>query len=429
MIATEAKPPWLLKHLPLLKDNPGAFFAALARDHGELVYLPLGKRRFYLINDADLVRDLLITHGASFEKFPRIDRTQGLFGDGLLTSEEPLHMKQRRLIQPGFHRDRIRAYGSIMADCALRATRRWPPGETIDFAAEMNHLALDIVSRTLFSTSTESEAEEIARELEVVLHMLNRIVMPLGGLRLRIPLPATRRYFHALDRLNRIIYRIIDHRRGAPADDLLQMLLEQGMDPVQLRDEVMTLFVAGHDTTANALAWTFYLLTQHPGAYARLEAEVDSVLGRRLATADDYPSLPFTERVFSESMRLFPAVWILGRRALQPVEFANGFRAEPGSILLVCMQVLHRWPRYHPDPDRFDPDRWATPPPKYSYLPFGAGSRLCVGERFAWMEGVLSIATLVQQCRFSLVPGQSISPLGLLTLRPKHGLRFAVKAR
>lgn len=429
MIATEAKPPWLLKHLPLLKDNPGAFFAALARDHGELVHLPLGKRRFYLINDADLVRDLLITHGASFEKFPRIDRTQGLFGDGLLTSEEPLHMKQRRLIQPAFHRDRIRSYGSTMAGCALRATQRWRDGETLDFATEMNHLALDIVSRTLFSTSTETEAEEIAHELEVVLLMLNRIVMPLGGLRLRIPLPATRRYFRALDRLNRIIYRIIDQRRGEPADDLLQMLLDQGMDSVQLRDEVMTLFVAGHDTTANALAWTFYLLTQHPDAYARLEAEVDSVLAARLATADDYPALPYTERVFSEAMRMFPAVWILGRRALERVTFANGFTAEPGSILLVCMQALHRWPRYHPEPDRFDPDRWATPPPKYSYLPFGAGSRLCIGERFAWMEGVLSIATLVQRFRFELAPGQDVTPLGLLTLRPKNGLKIILKAR
>ena len=429
MIAAEAKPPWLLKNLPLLKDNPGAFFAALARDHGDLVHLPLGKRHFYLLNDAALIRDLLVTHGASFEKFPRIDRTQGLFGDGLLTSEEPLHMKQRRLIQPAFHRDRILSYGATMADCARRACARWRDGETIDLAAEMNHLALDIVSRTLFSTSTEAEAEEIARELEVVLLMLNRIVMPLGGLRLRMPLPATRRYFRALDRLNRIIYRIIDQRRASPADDLLQMLLDQGMDAVQLRDEVMTLFVAGHDTTANALAWTFYLLSQHPETQARLEAEVDAVLGSRLATADDYPALTYTERVFSEAMRMFPAVWILGRRALQRVEFSPDFAAEPGAILLVCMQVLHRWPRYHAHPDRFDPDRWATPPPKYSYLPFGAGSRLCIGERFAWMEGVLSIATMVQQFRFSLAPNQSIVPLGLLTLRPKNGLQMLVNSR
>jgi cytochrome P450 len=284
----------------------------------------------------------------------------------------------------------------------------------------MNHLALDIVSRALFDASTEEDAERIGHELEIVLLMLNKLVMPLGGLRLALPLPSSRRYFTALRRLDEVVYGLIRQKRGL----LLQDLLSVEMDEQQLRDEVMTLFVAGHDTTANALAWTWYLLAQHPEAQTRLIEEARALSGD--PTAEDYARLPFTERVLAESMRLFPPVWILGRRALSPYAFGE-FTAPAGSVLLVCMQVLHRHPDLWPDPDQFDPDR---PPPahKFSFLPFGAGSRLCIGERFAWMEGVLSIATIARRWRFELVPGHPVEPLGLLTLRPKHGLRMRLSS-
>lgn len=419
-------------------QNPLRFFAHLADSQGARAHLKLGNRHFYLLNEPELIRDFLITQGAGFEKFPRIERTKGLFGEGLLTSEDPLHLRQRRLMQPAFQRERIADYGRMMTTCSQALMTHWRDGEELDATEEMSKLTLEIVARSLFTTEAGDKAATIAHELEIVLKMLNQLVMPWGPLLLDLPLPASRRYRAALRKLDEIVYGVIDARiaSGEQQDDLLGMLLSvrdaetgERMERLQIRDEVMTIFVAGHETAANALAWTLYLLATNPAAREQMEAELDTVLGGRPPGPEDYPNLPVCQRVFQESMRMYPPVWILGRRALSPYTFGD-FSAPKGSILLVCMAVLHRREEFFPEPDRFWPDRWlSSSAPKFAYLPFGAGGRLCIGERYAWMEGVLCLANLVQRFRMDLVPGQTIEPLGLLTLRPKHGLKMRVSAR
>jgi cytochrome P450 len=418
--------------------NPLRYFAHLADTQGPRAHLQLGDRHFYLLNDPELIRDLLITQGALFEKFPRIERTKGLFGEGLLTSEDPVHLRQRRLMQPAFQRERIAEYGRMMTRCTQALMANWRDGQEIEATAAMSELTLEIVARSLFTTEAGDKATTIAHELEVVLKMLNQLVMPWGPLLLGLPLPASLRYRAALRQLDAIVYGIIDERLacGREHDDLLGMLLSvrdadtgERMDRLQIRDEVMTIFVAGHETAANALAWTLYLLSENPEARQQLEAELDAVLGARPPGPEDYPQLPFCQRVFQEAMRLYPPVWILGRRALAPYTFQD-FTATKGSVLLVSMAVLHRRAEFFPEPDHFLPDRWLqSTAPKFAYLPFGGGARLCIGERYAWMEGVLCLANLAQRFRLDLLPGNQVEPLGLLTLRPKHGLRMRVSAR
>jgi cytochrome P450 len=432
---------WLLRHARLLSSQPVAFFSKLAEQFGDFVCFPMGSTRFHLVNDPELVQELLIRLGPSLEKFPKVPRSQGLFGEGLLTSEEPLHMRQRRLIQPGFHRDRISGYADVMVRAAEERCAQWRAGETIDVAEEMNRFALDVVSRALFSADTRAEAEPIAAALETIVRMLNRLVLPPGPLLLQLPLSAVRKYRAAIQQLDEVIYRILAQRRSRQSDeqDLLGMLLaardpETGepMPDLQLRDEVVTIFVAGHDTSANALAWAWHLIGAHPEVEAAMHREFDEVLGGRAPSFEDYPKLRFTEAVLSESMRLYPPVWILGRRPLTRIRL-GGIDAGPESVFLVCMYALHRREASFAEPLRFDPWRWLgeaeAPRHKFAYLPFGAGSRLCVGERFAWMEGVLALATIGRRWRLAPEPGHPVEPLALITLRPKHGLRMSAHPR
>lgn len=412
-----------------LLSDPIAFFRAAAEAQGPVARIQFGSREFVLLNDPEIIEDLLIRHASSFEKFPRISRTRGLFGEGLLTSEEPLHLKQRRLAQPAFHRDRLSAYADEMVAATTRLTSRWTNGAAINAAHDMGNLALDIVSRTLFSTQTDSQAEQIGVALDQVVSTLNHLVTPWGNLLLSIPSPLRRRYRSALEELDQIIYGFIADRRKSRIEhtDLLSMLMNardpdsgMGMPDLQLRDELMTIFVAGHDTTANALAWTLYLLSQHPQERARLEEEIDTVLQGRPANMNDAAMLPQTAAVFRESLRLYPPVWILGRRALKPIETPL-IQLRRGAIVLVSMAVLHRRLELYEEPELFDPARRETKH-RYAFLPFGAGSRLCIGERFAWLEGVLCLATIMQKWRLDLVPGTNVEAQPLLTLRPRSGL-------
>lgn len=347
----------------------------------------------------------------------------------MLTSEEPLHLKQRRLAQPAFHRDRLSAYADEMVAATTRLTHRWKDGENFNAAHDMGNLALDIVSRTLFSQQTDSQAEQIGTALDEVVRTLNHLVTPWGNLLLSIPSPLRTRYRKALKELDEIIYGFIAERRKSTSEhaDLLSMLMNardpdsgSGMPDLQLRDELMTIFVAGHDTTANALAWTLYLLSQHPQERKRMEEEIDDVLQGRPANMNDAARLPHTLAVFRESLRLYPPVWILGRRALKPIDTPL-IQLRRGAIVLVSMAVLHRRRELFEDADRFVPGR-NEPKDRYSFLPFGAGSRLCIGERFAWLEGVLCLATICQKWRLELAPEARIEPQPLLTLRPRYGL-------
>jgi cytochrome P450 len=429
-------------HLLAFRRDALGLLERTARAYGDVAGLRFGPRRVTLLSHPDWIREVLVTHHRSFIKSYALQRARVLLGEGLLTSEEPLHLRQRRLAQPAFHRERIAAYGAVMAEYAERTGEAWRDGVEVDAAREMTRLTLAIAGKTLFDAEVGGEAEEISRALTDALGLYRRIINPLGPLLDRLPTPGARRMQRARERLDATIYRIIAERRRSGEDrgDLLSMLLlaqdEEGdgggMSDLQLRDEALTLFLAGHETTANALAWTWWLLARHPGAEAKLHAEVDAVLGGRTPTVDDLPALPWTRAVLTESMRLYPPAYVVGREPRE--DFAvGGYRAPAGSIVLMSTWVVHRDARFFPEPLRFLPERW-TPEleealPRFAYFPFGGGPRKCIGESFAWTEGVLVLATLARHSRMRLVAGHPVEPLPQITLRPRHGVRMVLQRR
>src|SRR5438046_2942926 len=328
-----------------------------------------------------------------------------------------------------------------MVEYADRMRNAWTDGATLDLAREMNRLTLSIVGKTLFDADVESQAAEVGDALTGVIESFWMMMLPLADVLERLPVPRMRRARIARARLDAIIYGMIAERRASGRDhgDLLSMLLsaqdeDDGgvMTDQQVRDEAMTIFLAGHETTANALTWTWYLLGGAPEIEARLHAEIDAVLGGRLPVVSDIPSLPFVERVVTEAMRLYPPAWIVGRRAID--RYAMGSYVAPArSLVLASQWVVHRDGRWFANPERFDPDRW-TPAfkaalPPYAYFPFGGGPRRCIGESFAWMELVLVVATIAQRWKLRLVPGHPVEPQALVTLRTRYGMRMTIERR
>ena len=422
--------------------DPLAFLTALTA-YGDIARVPLGPETLYLFNHPDLVRDVLVTNHRNFHKGRGLERAKNLLGTGLLTSEGDFHLRQRRLAQPAFHRQRVAVHGATMAAYAAARRDRWRAHAVIDVHKEMMALTLGIVGKTLFDSNVEHEAAAIGAALATTFESFNNgFFLPFSELLDRLPLPATLRFRKARSRLDATIYRMIEDRRASGVDrgDLLSMLLFAqdsegdggGMTDVQLRDEAMTIFLAGHETTANALTWTWYLLSEHSDVEARFHREVDVALGGRLPSADDLPSLPFTRMVLAESMRLYPPAWILGRRALAPFQ-ANGYEVPSRSIVLMSQYLMHRDARWFPDPERFDPDRFSpagqAERPRFAYFPFGGGPRVCIGEQFAWMEGVIALATIAQRWRLRLVRGHPVALQPIITLRPKYGMAMTVEAR
>ncbi len=424
--------------------DPLSFFTGLARTYGDIAYLQTGGEHLYLVNDPALVRDVLVTNQRHFIKGRGLQRAKRLLGEGLLTSEGTVHVRQRRLIQPAFHRDRILSYATVMTDYADRVRRRWRDGETIDAAQEMMRLTLGIVGKTLFDKDIESQAREVGSALTDVMATFWIQMLPFYDLLEHLPVPALRRSQAARAKLDAIIYSIIAERRQSTRDhgDLLSMLLSakddeeegdgRGMSDTQVHDEAMTIFLAGHETTANALSWTWHLLGGAPDVEAKLHEEIDRVLRRRLPTAADLPSLTFAERVVTEAIRLYPPAWIIGRRAIDDYPLGR-YVAPKGSLIIMSPYVLHRDPRFFPEPDRFLPDRWtpefkATLPP-FAYVPFGGGARRCIGESFAWMELVLVLTTIAGWWKLVPVPGHRVVPQAVMTLRMKHGLKMTTHMR
>jgi cytochrome P450 len=431
-----------LRNFAAFTRDPLGFITRMRVEHGRFVAVTLVRERVILANDPELIREVLVTKARSFHKDRGIRMAKHLLGEGLLSSEDEFHKRQRRLSQPAFHRERIAAYGEQMARLAQRGMDRWRNGATVDITREMMRITLTIAAKTLFNTEVEAEAEELGESLTQAMEMFAPGLLPIIEVLKNLPLPMTRRFDAAKARLDRTVYRMIEERRRNPIDhgDVLTMLLlaqdTEGdggrMSDEQLRDEAMTIFLAGHETTANALAWTIYLLSQHPEVEARLHAEVDAVLHGRTPGSSDMKRLTYTERVFRESMRLYPPAWGMGRVSHEPVEL-GGVLIPAGQTILVSQWVMHRDPEYFPDPLRFDPDRWlperCAALPKFAYFPFGAGPRMCIGEGFAWMEGVLVLATFAQQWRFQLVPGHPVIPQPRITLRPKHGIKVKLFRR
>lgn len=418
-------------------------FLTQAAALGDVSRFRLGNQPMFFINHPDLARDVLVTNATKFHKGRALQRMKRLLGKGLLTSEGEFHLRQRRLAQPAFHRQRIAGYAETMIDYGERVSNEWRAGETHDIAEEMMRLTLYIVAKTLFGANVEDEADEVGEAMTTMINMFNYLLLPFSELLEKLPIPQARRFNRAKETIDAIIYKIINERRksGEDAGDLLSMLLlaqdeDDGgrMTDEQVRDEALTLFLAGHETTANALTWTWYLLSQNPEIEANFHAELDRVLPeKRLPTFEDYANLKFTEAVLAESMRLFPPAWAIGRLAIEN-HGLNGFEIPKGSLILLSPFVAQRDARFWENADKFIPERWEKisvreASQKFIYFPFGGGVRRCIGESFAWTEGVLLLATIARKWKLKLVPNHKVELNPLVTLRPKLGMKMIVHQR
>ena len=423
-------------------SDPLGFLTRIAKEYGEIVYFTLGSRRIYLLNNPEYIKDVLVTNNRNFTKSRALNRAKLVLGEGLLTSEGDVHLRQRRIIQPVFHYKRIKTYGDVMAQYGSRAGERWRSGDTVDIHREMNRLTLSVVSKTLFDADVESESDEIVGALTDIVNLFPRFLFPFSELLDYIPLPGNKKGTEAVMQLDNIIYRLIEERRSNPGskDDLLTMLLDatdeegdgKGMSDTQVRDEAITLFLAGQETMANSLTWTWYLLSQNPIAEAKLHDEIDTVLGSKMPSVEDLGRLPYTHSVFKEALRIYPAAWTIARRAVADYE-VGGYTIPAGADIYVSQFVMHRDSRFFPEPLEYKPDRWETEEdgalPKFTYFPFGGGPRRCIGEPFAWMEGVLLLASIASHWKMRLAPGHRVVLDPLITIRPKYGMKMTVERR
>ena len=433
---------FLSGHLPELSHDPLSFLQNSAREYGDFVPLRFGRTPAALLNRPQFIDHVLVTDPRNFIKGPIVRGLRRLLGDGLVTSDGDLWLRQRRLTQPAFHRDRVIAAGEVMVRDAERMLATWQDGQTRELYQELARLTLTNVAETLFGADVAGEADAVAAALATLAREQStaRASSVLALLPAWLPTPGNVRLRKAVRRLDRIIDGIISRRRagGARRDDLLALLLQaREEDPGRmtdrlLRDEALTFLLAGHDTTALALSWTWYLLAQHPEAEAKLLAELRAVLGGRAPTVADLPRLRYTEQVLSEALRLYPPSWALARVALRDCDI-GGQRVAAGTILLMSQWVMHRDPRYFEGPEAFDPDRWAgdlsTRLPRCAYFPFGAGPRLCIGNTFALMEASLLLATIAQQFRLTPVPGHRVTPRPDIVLRPECGVQMVLHRR
>ena len=428
-------------HFRSFRRQPTEFLTKISK-LGDVTNFRIAKQQAFLVNHPDLVRDLLVTNHAKFMKGRALQKAKTLLGEGLLTSEKEFHLRQRRMIQPAFHRSRINEYAKSMILFAEKMAGEWNDGDVRDVDKEMMRLTLWIVGKTLFNSNVEDSTSEVGAAMTTIVSMFNFMVLPFSELLEKLPLPPIKRLKNARKTLDDVIYKIINERRksGEDTGDLLSMLLmaqdeETGnaMTDEQIRDECLTLFLAGHETTANALAWTFYLLSQNPAAEAKFHREIDEVIGANPVAPEDYPRLKFTEQIFAESMRLFPPAWTVGRLSTEPHEF-NGYEIPVKSLVLASPFVMQRDARFWEQPNEFVPERWEKVSikeagNKFIYFPFSKGVRSCIGESFAWMEGVLLLAILGRKWKFNLMPEQKIGLQAMITLRPKFGMQMRIEKR
>jgi len=404
------------------------FLAATAAQYGPVSTFALPWRRFVFVNDPEAIKAVFVTQQHAFVKSEGVRTLRILLGEGLLTSEDPLHRKMRRIVQPAFHHARIGAYGVTMLEHAREFVAGLHDGETFDMHTAMSELTLKIAGSTLFGADTADQAQAVRDALHETMDVFPGAIGPIGKLRRRLPLASTRRFERARATLDAIVYGLIAERRRSASErgDALSLLLAAGEaegadrpSDEQIRDEVMTLFLAGHETTANALTWTWYLLALHPEVVERLRAESAGMD----FSADPFAllaALEYTTRVVKEAMRLYPPAWIIGRQALADVELLGRYPIPGGATVLISPLVLQRTPSLYPRALEFDPDRWndgeGIP---FAYVPFGGGARRCIGEAFAWMEATLLLAYIARSFTFARTPGPDIRIDPLVTLRPK----------
>jgi cytochrome P450 len=421
-----------------LNQSPLEMFTELAR-YGDIVGIRVVNFRNVFVNHPDLIEEVLVTHPRRYVKGRVLRANRHVFGEGLLTSEGDFWLRQRRLAQPAFHRARIASYAETMVHYTQRLLESWRGGEERDVHQEMMRLTLQIVGKTLFDADVAGDAQDVGKSLELLLELganfRRTLFVPHW-----VPSPTNLRIKREIRFIEGILYRIIGERRASGRDtgDLLSMLLhaqdEDGsrMTDKQLRDETITLFLAGHETTASTLSWTWWLLAQNPAVEAKLHAELDEVLGGRVPSLDDLPRLIYTGNVITESLRLYPPAWGLARVAIEDHEL-GGYPIGKGMGVAMAQWVVHRDTRWYDTPGEFRPERWENDfikrIPRFAYFPFGGGPRQCIGSSFAVMEATLILATIAQKYRLRLVPNHPVVPLASITLRPRHGVHVILESR
>lgn len=446
-MATMSLPPgprtrWPLANVSVFKEGFLEFLTSMREEYGDVCMFKVANRQMALICDPEVARRMLVTDNKNFTKSRGL-RVMGkmLLGNGLLTNEGESHKRQRKLIQPAFTKQRIDGYAGDMVDCTAQAMAKWTDGDIIDMDDEMMETALAIAARTMFGAQVEGEAQEISHAMNEAMKVFDMLADPLLPLKQHLPLPRNRRIAKARARIDETIYRMIEQRREAADDrnDFLNILLKardeddnKQMSDRQVRDEAITLFLAGHETTANAMTWAWHLLSIHPEIQEAVHAEAIRVCGDRLPTAADVPNLTYTRMVFAESMRLYPPAHSFGRLPIE--DYDTGYGVIPaGTTIIFSPYVMHRHPDYWPDAEAFIPERW-TPEevekrPKMAYIPFGGGARVCIGEPFAWIEGILVLAAMAREWRFSPVKDHVVEMEPLVTLRAKYGMKLRAEKR
>jgi cytochrome P450 len=422
--------------------DPLAFLTGVAEKYGDFSTFRLGRIQVFFVRHPDLVREVLLTKRANFTMTSLRARINAVVGEGLFTSRGEPHARQQRLMLPVFRKSRIEAYAAQMAELSRSTRDQWQSGEVIDVADEMMKLTMLIAARALFAHDIGDETQKVSRNIDTVLEFFTRLSSPFLKLSLALPLPSSLRFKRAVRDLDTVIYGLIERRRqdGARGNDVLSLLMQARDDETrgqmtekQLRDEVLTLLIAGHETTANVLSWIFYLLAENPATDEKLHAEAHAILdGRDGLTAGDLERLAYARHVILEGLRLYPPGWFVGREAQEDVQL-GGYTVPKGAVVMLSQYVMHRDARFFDEPERFKPERWEggllERLPRGAYFPFSAGDRHCIGEGFAWQEALLVLATLAERWTFELAPGQTIRPRPSVTLRPDGPIKMIVRPR
>lgn len=431
-----------LGHLfPYRRDSIG-FLKKIAATYGDIVHFKLGNIRVVLLNHPEHIKEVLTNQHKKFVKGRPLEMAKELLGEGLLTSEGEYHKRHSRLIQPAFHRSMIDSYVPATVNCISETMANWESGMQVDMKDEMTRMSIAIAGRVLFNSDIINETREISEALDAATNLFGRISMPFSEWLLKLPLPGSLKFQKAKSRIDATVLRMIAERRKNKLDngDLISLFLRtqngdipgEGWSDREIRDESVTLFLTAFDTTSTALTWTWYLLSQHPESEAILHAEIDSVLGGRVPHAGDIPHLKYTRMVFGESLRLYPPSYVIPRQAVEDFP-VDRYVVPRGSIILMSPYLIQRDPRFYAHPEKFDPYAWEKHShgqhSKYEYFPFSRGPRSCIGEPLAWVQGVLTLATIVQNWRISLVPGHRVELLPQINLRPKYGMRMILQRR
>lgn len=416
------------------------FFLHVAREYGDIASFRFGPRRMFLVSHPDLVEQVLVTDAKHYIKHFGARVYKPVLGNGLVTSEGDFWLRQRRLAQPAFLKNRVLSYAPVMSDLTRVMLAKWHPGQHVDIQYEFSGLTSAIALKTLFGLDDADHREEFVESLRLAFDLLSKRFRDLIKLPMWFPTPRNLRTKRAIAHLYRVVDGFIaaGRARKEPGDDLLSRLVSaqdddgSRMTDRQLRDEAMTIYLAGHETTALTLTWSWYLLATHPEAEAKLAEEWQRVLGGRSPTPDDLHNLPYTDAVITEAMRVYPPVYLIGREATCDLEL-GGYRVRKGTTIFMSQWVSHRDPRYFPDPEAFRPERWldglAKRIPKYAYYPFGGGPRVCIGNTFALMEAAILLATVGQRYRFTLDADAVIATSPQITLLPTYGIPATLEMR